>query len=330
MPWEIWSWYEHLSDWAAGDGQRPLLAAKVAVFVLDWHDRFVPNSEGAWRLLMTAEPDQRRAIENAGFRACALIAPDVVVRVAHPMSAGELHVALSESLGIPIDHRHDIHDGSSAAAADRVGELVRMSVDGDDADRLFLASAVVYGDGDVEKALDMLEQASRMGHQRAMLEAANVAGELGRKSVQVHWLNTAGAAGDARAMYNLGVIAADDGDLPTARHWFQRASSAGFMEAYAALVEVAERVGDEQAAATWAETGAHAGNPRCMWVHGRNVSMRGPDQVTAALEWFERGGALGDIDCMAAAERTCNFLGRTVQARYWHQQVTIAESQGSR
>ncbi len=137
MPWEIWGWLAHVAEQVSAIGE-PLLAAKLAVFVGDWHDRFVPNSDNAWMILSKAEEKQRRAIEEAACEACYQLEPTRIVRSPHDVSAGELHQQLSARLGRPIDLAGRTRVHQDAASSARVDKTLDEALSGDEAEQ-FLA-----------------------------------------------------------------------------------------------------------------------------------------------------------------------------------------------
>src|SRR6266704_943114 len=187
-----------------------------------------------------------------------------------------------------------------------------------------VASAVAYGRGDREGALSMLEEAARRGHPGAMVQAANIAGELGRVNVEQFWLETAAAAGSGQAMYNLGVLEFERGSRSAAATWLERAAAAGEDIGYAALVELAEQAEDVEGAKRWAEAGAKAGNPRCLGLHGMYLCREGPSHVQEGLHFLEAGASKGDPDAMLQAGITWNYQGNAAQSKYWIEQALKA------
>ncbi len=227
-------------------------------------------------------------------------------------------------LNRPVDRMAAGKAHTQTTETDSVKRCSAAAREGDEAAQLFVASSAAYARGDIRGALQLLERAAGLGHTGAMLEAANLADELGEQPVRRHWLETAAVAGHAPAMFNLGVLAWESRDRATAAQWFESAATAGELRGFAALVELAEQAGDRVGAHRWAQQGADAGDPHCMGTYAMQLMDDGEHDFDVGMRWYERGAALGDPDCMVGAGLGWSYRGNTAQARHWFEQARAA------
>lgn len=308
----IWTWF---GAWVA---QAPstnteVVAAKIAMFYMEWFDSVRPQAPQVGMVLGDATPDQKAAIENGAFDACGNLPPDLVVMGDGHTTARKVHTLLSERLGRPITAAA----ASVPSATDTLNEAIEDAQSGDDVKGLMLAAVVAQSEGNLDGAYDLLSQAARLGDTEAMTQAGVLASQLGKHDESRFWAETAAAAGDPVALFNLGIISLESGQMQDATSYFLRAAEAGNHEGYAALIEVSERQGDEASARRYAAAGAEHDNPRCLQMHANFLMQSNPDNFDAFLPLLERSAGFGNVHAMFQAGIVCNHIGNRVQAAHW-------------
>lgn len=183
-------------------------------------------------------------------------------------------------------------------------------------------------EGHDERALELFEEAARLGSVEAMYEAGCMARDLGRPAETVRWFETAAAAGHRDAQYNLGSLAFNDGDLAAARRHWERAAEMGDPSAFAALTQLASDAGDDAAERRWAAAGADAGHPFCLMRHAQMLMAAAPDDratfVDRAIPLLHRAAEAGQEGAQFLLGIAYGSIDDTGSARLWLQRAEAA------
>jgi TPR repeat protein len=332
-----WKWIAAVSQ-RAWDDRSLELAAKIGLFCQVWHRILEQDPRLQFGRLTQAPPEYQipiytvslRALHRLGSAATLVPGPDgwtvgsateqIAIAVRRLRDAGE---SIPEELSLlvagdpaVIDESMGGSTNAAGAAADAILDQAKHDMEsGDEAQRLYVAAAFAAGDGDLQRAFEMLERSAQLGHVEAMTEAGLIAGRLGNPGASRFWTETSAKQGSPVGMFNFAVLESEAGRNAAAATWFQRAAEAGNTEGYAALTEMAERADDRASLERWAQLGAAAGHPHCLHRHGYLLYDAG--DRTGGLAAMEQAAELGNGEAMVMAGLMCHELGNTSRARYW-------------
>lgn len=185
-------------------------------------------------------------------------------------------------------------------------ETMHAAESGDEASRLILEGAAADAGGDQPRALELFEQAARLG--------------------------------EAQGMYQAALLYEACDDLQIARFWFEAAAAAGHAKGYSWLAQLADREGDGNAEREWTRRGADAGEPWCMGnlayfllMDARQAVQNGLKEdvvlplLRESLDFAVRAANLGQVTAMYGAGMASVFLDRRRDALEW---FTRAEQSG--
>lgn len=171
-------------------------------------------------------------------------------------------------------------------------------------------AVLCYDEGDYEQAFKMLFELAQTGDVTAM----SWIGYLYEQGLGVDrdvvaatgWFKKAAEQGDGYSMSYLSKISYKDEKFEESIYWAEQARDIGYLDA-----EVCETIGkmyflgddidqDYDEAKEWLTLAAERGRPEAIHrlgeiyqIHSENV----PDHDQLAIEWYERGVALGDAAC---------------------------------
>jgi TPR repeat protein len=191
----------------------------------------------------------------------------------------------------------------SQVAADEL--LIKRLEEAQDGDRtgLLVVQAIGANDrGDHAKALELFEQAARLGDVNSMVEVA--------------------------------MIYMSRSDLESARFWFESSAKAGYTKSFSYLAKLAEQAGDQEREREWSRRGAEAGDT---WAMGNyayfllndavQVQQRGAPErdvmelLRACREYAVRAAGSGQVNAMYSAGLSSVFLGDRSEGRRWLEQA---------
>lgn len=175
------------------------------------------------------------------------------------------------------------------------------------------------------QALPHFVAAAAAGHKEAALQGGISANEVNDKLTAFRLFSQAASAGDLMAASQLAFLLFELNRTTEAHDWFQYAAAGGETSACLGLAVMALDRGDTVTARKALQQGAEGGNKTCMAELTRaliNEAQETPEPRRSALfreavAWGEKGGQLGDADCMFFAGSVSTMLGDREKGRNW-------------
>lgn len=241
----------------------------------------------------------------------------------------------SPSAGSTAPAEVDDFDTWSSDVATLVSQLQLRASEGeagDNASQLFLRGMHALSEHNEADALQLFEQAARLGDVQAMFEAGSLHRSRGDDQSARFWFEAAAGADHVDGAMHAGILAFDRGDLAGAQGWYIKATQLGSVAGYGGLAQVAEVEGNERAEREWTKEGADAGDGWCMGnlafflltdsqkaSQSENLGL-----LNQALSYAERAAQLGHVNAMYSAGLASAFLSREGDALRWLQRADEA------
>lgn len=131
--------------------------------------------------------------------------------------------------------------------------------------------------------------------------------------------------GSTRAMRNIGLVHRKRGDLESALLWLRQAAAGGNAEAWNPIgVILSQERGDQTGAEEAWRAGAEAGQADCAFNLGFSLNARGDG--LGAVGWFRKAAELGSASGMNALAVLLNSAGDVNEAKQWYLRAANAGS----